>query len=173
MTKRELLQRLLASATMLALAGCGGDEPPPPPPPPPPPTPPPPPPPTVVNLTVKAAADINPDGAGVPSPVVVRIYQLTGVTAFAETDFFALQQDPTAALGDELVASEMFVLAPGGIEVYARKLDDNVRFLGITAAFRDLSGGTWRSFHAIPPATTTLLEADISGTEVSMRKAGL
>jgi type VI secretion system protein VasD len=163
----HLLSRLLIVGALLGLVGCGGDDPPPPPPPPAPPAP------KIVNLTMKAAADVNPNGAGLPSPVVVHVYQLTGTTGFAETDFFALQQDAAGALGDELVGSEEFVLAPGGVEVYARELGEDVRFLGITAAFRDLSAGAWRSFHAIPPATTTLLEADISGTEVSMRKAGL
>ena len=166
----DLLRRRLILGLLLGLAGCGGDEPPPPPPPPPPPTPPPP---KIVNLTVKAAADINQTDAGVPAPVVVRIYQLTGTTGFAAADFFQLQQDAAGVLGDELVGNESFVLAPGGIEVYARELGEEVRFLGITAAFRDLSAGKWRSFHAVPPATTTLLEADVSGTEVSMRKAGL
>jgi type VI secretion system protein VasD len=160
----QLLSRLLMVGTILGLVGCGGDDPPPPPAPPPP---------KIVNLTVKAAADVNPNGAGLPSPVVVRIYQLTGVTGFAETDFFELQEDAAGALGDELVGSELFVLAPGGVEVYARELGEDVRFVGIIAAFRDLSAGKWRSFHAVPPAATTLLEADISGTEVNMRKAGL
>jgi type VI secretion system protein VasD len=160
----QLLSRLLMVGTLLGLIGCGGDDPPPPPAPPPP---------KIVNLTVKAAANINPNGAGLPSPVVVRIYQLTGVTGFAETDFFELQDDAAGALGDELVGSELFVLAPGGVEVYARELGEDVRFVGIIAAFRDLSAGKWRSFHAVPPAATTLLEADISGTEVNMRKAGL
>jgi type VI secretion system protein VasD len=160
----QLLSRLLMVGMLLGLIGCGGDDPPPPPAPPPP---------KIVNLTVKAAADVNPNGAGLPSPVVVRIYQLTGVTGFAETDFFELQDDAAGALGDELVGSELFVLAPGGVEVYARELGDDVRFVGIIAAFRDLSAGKWRSFHAVPPAATTLLEADISGTEVNMRKAGL
>ena len=160
----QLLSRLLMVGMLLGLIGCGGDDPPPPPAPPPP---------KIVNLTVKAAANINPNGAGLPSPVVVRIYQLTGVTGFAETDFFELQDDAAGALGDELVGSELFVLAPGGVEVYARELSEDVRFVGIIAAFRDLSAGKWRSFHAVPPAATTLLEADISGTEVNMRKAGL
>jgi type VI secretion system protein VasD len=160
----QLLSRLLMVGMLLGLIGCGGDDPPPPPAPPPP---------KIVNLTVKAAADVNPNGAGLPSPVVVRIYQLTGVTGFAETDFFELQDDAAGALGDELVGSELFVLAPGGVEVYARELGEDVRFVGIIAAFRDLSAGKWRSFHAVPPAATTLLEADISGTEVNMRKAGL
>lgn len=160
----HLLGRLLMVGVLLGLVGCGGDDPPPPPAPPPP---------KIANLTLKVAADVNPDGAGVASPVAVRVYQLTGVTGFAAADFFSLQQDEAGVLGDELVGSEAFVLAPGAIEVYARELDENVRFLGVTAAFRDLSAGKWRSFHAIPPATTTLLEAEISGTEVSMRKAGL
>lgn len=159
-------RRLLLVGTILALASCGGDEPPPSPAPAPPP-------PKVASLTIKAAAGVNPNGAGLPSPVVVRIYQLGGVTKFVETDFFQLQQDAAAALGDELIGSDVFVLAPGGIEVYQRELGEDVRFLGIAAGFRDLSAGTWRSFHAIPPATTTLLEADVSGTEITMRKAGL
>jgi type VI secretion system protein VasD len=160
----KLLSRMLMVGTLLGLVGCGGDDEPPPPAPPPP---------KIVNLTVKAAPNVNPNGAGAPSPVVVHIYQLTGTTAFAETDFFTLQEDAAGALGDELVGNETFVLAPGGVEVYARELGEDVRFIGIIAAFRDLSAGKWRSFHAVPPATTTLLEADISGTEVNMRKAGL
>jgi type VI secretion system protein VasD len=160
-------RRLLVVGTNVGLVGCGSDDPPPPPPPPAPP------PPKVASLTVKAAPNVNPNGAGLPSPVVVHIYQLTGVTSFAESDFFQLQQNAADTLGDEMVGSEVFVLAPGAVEVYQRELGEEVRFLGITAGFRDLSAGKWRSFHAIPPATTTLLEANISGTEVDMRKAGL
>jgi len=122
---------------------------------------------------LKAAADINPSAVGLPSPVVVRIYQLAGVTAFAETDFFRLQQDAAGALGDEMIESEVLVMAPGAVQIYQRELGDEVRFLGITAAFRDLDAGMWRSFQPVPPATTTLLEADISGTEVTMRKPSL
>ena len=149
---------------ILGLVACGGDDPPPPEAPPPP---------KIASLTIKAAANTNPNGAGVPSPVVVHIYQLTSTTSFAETDFFQLQQDAAEALDDELISSEVFVLLPGGVEVYQRELGEDVRFLGVVAAFRDLGAGKWRSFHAVAPATTTLLEADISGTQVNMRKAGL
>src|SRR5262245_62038716 len=41
-----------------------------------------PPKPSNVKLTLRAAADVNPDGNGRPSPVVVRIYQLKTDTAF-------------------------------------------------------------------------------------------
>jgi type VI secretion system protein VasD len=149
---------------MLLLGGCGGDDPPPPEAPPPP---------KIASLTIKAAANTNPNGAGVPSPVVVHVYQLTATTSFAETDFFQLQADAAEALGDELIASEVYVLAPGGVEVYQRELAEDVRFLGVAAGFRDLGSGKWRSFHAVTPAATTLLEADISGSQVNMRKAGL
>ena len=138
-----------------------------------PPEPPKPPEPTVASLTLKATGDVNPNSASQPSPVVVRVYQLTNVTAFQETDFFQLQDSASSALGDELIASDDFILAPGQMVLYQRELPDDVRFLGVTAAFRDLSSGRWRSFYAVPAAKTSLLEAEIAGTEVSMRKAGL
>ena len=149
---------------MLALVGCGGDDPPPQPGPPPP---------KIASLTIKTAANVNPNDNGLPSPVVVHVYQLTSSTAFAESDFFQLQQDAAGALDDELIATETFVMLPGGVEVYQREVGDDVRFLGVVAAFRDLSAGKWRSYHEVAPATVTLLEAVISGTEVNMRKAGL
>ncbi len=124
-----------------------------------------PPPPKIASLTIKAAANTNPNDAGLPSPVVVHIYQLTATTSFAETDFFQLQQDAAGALDDELIASEVFVMLPGGVEVYQREVGDDVRFLGVAAGFRELGGGKWRSFHAVTPAATTLLEADISGSQ--------
>ena len=65
------------------------------------------------------------------------------------------------------------MLAPGSVEIYQRELGDEVRFIGITASFRDISAGKWRTFQPTPPATTTLLESNISGTEVTMRKASL
>lgn len=150
---------------MLALVGCGGDEEPPPPPGPPPPK--------IVSLTIMAAANVNPNDSGLPAPVVVNVYQLTSETGFAETDFFQLQQDAAAALGDELIVSDTYVMLPGAVEVYQREVGEDVRFLGVVAAFRDLSAGKWRSYHAVAPATVTLLEAELSGTEVNMRKAGL
>jgi len=158
------LLRWSMALMILGLVGCGGDDPPPPAAPPPP---------KIASLTIKAAFDTNPNTAGLPSPVVVQVYQLAGVTSFAEADFFQIQQDAADALGDELMDSDTFVLLPGGVEVYQRELGEEVRFLGVVAAFRDLGAGQWRSFHAVAPATTTLLEADISGTEVNMRKAGL
>ncbi|MGI9500792.1 MAG: type VI secretion system lipoprotein TssJ, partial [Geminicoccaceae bacterium] len=164
---------LVAALTLGPLGACGGDDPPPPQPQIVLPEPPKPPEPTVASLTLRAGSDVNPNGSSQPSPVVVRVYQLTGVTTFQETDFFQLQKDASSVLGNELIATEDFVLAPGKMVLYQREMPDDVRFLGVTAAFRDLSAGRWRSFHAIPAAKTSLLEAEIAGTEVSIRKAGL
>jgi type VI secretion system VasD/TssJ family lipoprotein len=98
MNRRHLLPMLTALGFGVVLAACGGGEPPPPPPPPPPPT--------LVSLTLKAAPDVNPDASGAPKPVRVRVYKLKTGQPFAETDFFALDQDPQKALGGDLVGME-------------------------------------------------------------------
>ncbi len=162
MTLQALAKAFPVVAALCGLVACGGDDPPVPAPDP-----------TIASLTLKAGSGVNPNDSGEASPVVVRVYQLTNATYFKETDFFQLQEDAASALGDELVTTEDFVLAPGQTVVYQRELQDGVRFVGITAAFRDLSAGQWRSFHPIPAAKTSLLEAEITGTEVAIRKAGL
>ena len=57
-----------------ALAGCASA--------------PPPPPPTVINITMTAAPDVNPDSQGTASPLQLRIYQLGSTAQFQQCRVF-------------------------------------------------------------------------------------
>ena len=63
-------------------------------------------------MTVATGADTNPDSAGRPSPVVIRVYQLRTDAAFSKVEFFALFDDDQKVLGQELISRDEFVLAP-------------------------------------------------------------
>jgi type VI secretion system protein VasD len=171
LTRRRAL--LLLPAATLALSSCGSKKPPPPPPPPPPAAPPPPPAPTLVSLTLKASANVNQAADSGPRPIFVRVFTLTSDTEFMASDFFALDADPAAALGPALVRADTFTIAPGGTEVYQRKLEDNVHFVGVMGSYRDLNATDWRAVHPVPPHQTTFLVVDLAVDGIKIRPANL
>src|SRR5690348_4420006 len=74
--------------------------------------PPPPPPPGVIDLTIKAAPDVNPDPDDKPSPILVRVYQLSSPVQFQNADFFLLFEKEKDTLGADLVSREEIAVAP-------------------------------------------------------------
>src|SRR3954470_6117205 len=82
-------------AAVLAVMACSS---------PPPPQAPAPPPPGVVELTVTAAEDLNPDASGRASPAVLRVYQLADAAKFQAADYFQLADNDAAILGADSIA---------------------------------------------------------------------
>lgn len=128
--------------------------------------PPPPPPPTVVNLTLKATADVNPTEAGTAAPVQLRVYQLTSTAAFDGAEFFALLDRDAATLGDQLVRREDFLLAPAETKTSTLSPEARVTALGVFIGVRSVDGVTWRGTWAVPPNKT-------SAITVTAAKAGV
>lgn len=106
--------------------------------------------PLVLRLTLAAAAHVNPDAMGRSLPVVVRMYQLTSPTRFERVDFYLLQQDAAAVLGDDLVEHRLFQLRPGQRIQIAQPLGPRVRYLGWVAAFHQLDLANWRALSELP-----------------------
>jgi type VI secretion system protein VasD len=100
--------------------------------------------PTTVELTVVGGPALNPNAQGRPSPVVVRIFDLTAARGFEAADFQGLFEQPADALKHDVVAQEEFVLRPGEIQERNRSLQPQVQALGVAAGFRDLEHAVWR-----------------------------
>lgn len=130
--------------------------------------PPPPPPPTIVNLTLKATADINPTETGSAAPVQLRVYQLTSTAAFAGAEFFALLERDAATLGDQLVRREDFLLAPDETRTSTLNPEARVTALGIFVGVRSLDGVTWRGTWAVPPNKTSAVTVTAARTGVTV-----
>ena len=96
------------------------------------------------KVALSAAADVNPDATGKPSPVVVRVYQLKGDAAFAGADFFALFDDEMKVLGPELIGREEYVLTPAEKRTVELTVPKTAKFVGVIAAFRDIRNAQWR-----------------------------
>ena len=106
--------------------------------------------PVETKAVLSASADVNPDSAGRPSPVVVRIYQLRGDTEFNNADFFALFEKDKETLGASLIGREEKTLFPGQQLEIDLPLSTEARFVGAVAAYRDLRASRWRALIGAP-----------------------
>lgn len=111
--------------------------------------------PTKIIATYEAASDMNPDDEGRASPLVVRIYELKSLSVFDNADFFSLYDDDKTVLEQDLVRSEEMEFVPGqSIEEWERELQEETRFVGILAAYRDIENAKWRASVETPSQET-------------------
>lgn len=118
--------------------------------------------PTLLNLQITTSPDANPDARRRPSPLVLRIYELSGHALFDTADFLALHERDRETLGAEMLGKEEWVMPPGSVRTLDRKLAPEVRHLGIVAAYRDLERARWRLVVPVKPQVrnTVRLRAD-------------
>ena len=142
------------------LAGCSSAPPPPPIPPPQPP---------VVTIVLTGSAGQNPDLDGAPSPVAVRIIELTGTNKFLRADVFALIDHEQQTLGADEAAVQEFVLSPS--EQRSIKIDPKpgVTAIGVAALYRDIDGAQWRAVAPIASTGPTNLAAGIGKLTVTLK----
>ncbi len=136
---------LLAASAALSVSGCGG-----------------PPAPPMVDLTIRANLDVNPNAAGTPVSVAVRLYSLNGRGRFASADVYALMQREAEVLGTEGAGSEEVVVRPGETRNLTLAPKPGVRFLGVAVLFRDIDRAQWRAMAPIAESGLTRLVLTIS-----------
>lgn len=107
------------------------------------------------EIELTATEDVNSGGGYRPSPVKVTVYELKTANAFELTDFFSLQKDAQAALGDQLLNISSVILTPGKTEYIKAHGNIDAKVLGIVAAYRDLDNSQWRLTVDLPAAKST------------------
>jgi len=144
--------------TFFLLAGCATDEP----------KPTPPPPPTVVQLRIEALPDINLDGEGRPSPLLLRVYQLKELAAFNGADFFQLYQNEKSILGADVAGKEEFILRPGEKREVSFEAKPEAKAVGVFAAYRNLDSAQWRASTSFPPNTTSIVKLRVTSDRLDL-----
>lgn len=105
-----------------------------------------------MRLHIEAGTSVNPDERGRAAPIMVRVYELKSPTAFENADFFTLQSDGKKALGDDVLASDEFLLRPGDTQDIRRKSNPATTAIGVLAGYRDLGKSVWRAVYKLPAA---------------------
>jgi type VI secretion system protein VasD len=122
-----------------------------------------------VSGSVTAAADVNPDPEGRPSPLVVRIYQLRDTARFTSADFFALFDDAEATLGAELLGVDEIVLSPGDARPYRAEFDLATQYVGVVGAYRDINQATWRAVMPMSMPDASAIPLTIEAERLAVR----
>ncbi|ARD22753.1 MULTISPECIES: type VI secretion system lipoprotein TssJ [Shewanella] len=107
--------------------------------------------PAYTDITFSASADINPDINKRPSPVVVKIFELSSRTIFDNQDFFTLYESAESVLGPDLIRKDELELQPSEIHEYPMSLGQNTRYVGVIVAYRDIDASRWRSVVEVDP----------------------
>lgn len=146
---------LLMAGGVLLLSGCARDRTPPP---------------TTVSVTLSAAADVNPDRNGRPSPLMVRVYELRSAGVFENSDFFTLLEQDRAVLGDDQIARWEYQLEPGESMELDATFQTGSGFVGVVAAYRDIAHARWRAIEPIEPNSANEMEVTFERLEVTINK---
>ncbi|ANN68575.1 type VI secretion system lipoprotein TssJ [Bordetella bronchialis] len=106
-------------------------------------------------IVLSADPRVNPDTNRRPSPIQVTVYELKSPGTFQSRDYYALQADPQAALGKDLLNSDQVIVKPGETRTLERPGNPEARAVGIVAGYRDLENSRWRLVVPLPEAQNT------------------
>jgi len=124
--------------------------------------------PPLLRGAINVDSNVNPDRAGRPSPIVVRIYELKATAAFNGADFFSLFEKEQETLSGELVGREEFQLQPGETRQYRRQLQPETKFVGVVGAFRDLEQARWRQAVPVPSKSSPTITIGLQARAVTV-----
>ncbi|MDX1302272.1 type VI secretion system lipoprotein TssJ [Photobacterium sp.] len=122
--------------------------------------------PTLVDLTLIATSDLNPDQTGRPSPMVVKIVELKAATGFENATFFDLYENTQKTLGPDFIAEEELILRPGEKHNMKLNLNENSRFIGIIGAYQQINDAEWRFLQ-------TLEKEELQKVELGITDSGI
>ena len=131
---RNIVRALLLAAAMALVSACAAD----------------------AVKTVKAKSEIsaveklNPDYQGRPSPVKIIVFQLSSADAFENEDFLKIFEPEASVLGGDMLVRTEMLLQPGESRQWEPELNEETRFFGAVAAFRDIENAQWRAMVALP-----------------------
>lgn len=127
----------------------------------------------LIQGQLAASPDVNPGPDGIPSPVLVRIYELASDDVFNRTDFFTLFDHETEVLAAALLRIRDFQLVPGQVVDMTGQADPRTQYIGVIAALRDLDAARWRVTAPLPPKTVKPSLPHQVGAQLGVSRSGV
>ncbi|RYU47373.1 type VI secretion system lipoprotein TssJ [Aliivibrio finisterrensis] len=126
------MKKLITLITLLFLSACSST-----------------PDPTYVALTLNASSDLNPDHVDRPSPLVIKVIEISSVTSFENAEFFDLYNNAKSTLGSDFIAEEELILRPGDQKTVKLKLDVKGQYLAVIGAYQNIDDANWHYIYTV------------------------
>ena len=114
------------------------------------------------EINIDSAQYLNPAVNGRTSPVVLTIYQLKNKSVFKSTDYSALATNSSQVLGGDLLDKSVVEVRPGSHIHISQPLTVDIKYIGVTAAYRDIDKATWRKVIAVDITKNKTSKIDIN-----------
>lgn len=118
------------------------------------------------NLRFEALGNVNPDGTNRPSPVVVRVYELSSAETFRSAGFFDLYDEPRAVLERDLLSMSELVVRPGLVQMQPMQLNRKTRYIGVVVAFQNIEDAQWKLVLDARPRAYQTMNIELDGLTI-------
>lgn len=129
---------------------------------------------TDLKLIFLAGKDINPDEKHSPSPLFIRLYELSSDQAFNRADFLELYEKDDALLGKDLIAKrELNRLVPGETQEDAFVLDAKTRYVGLFAEFYEYKNSKYKLVFPVTSKNVVknTIRVEVTGNQMLLQRA--
>ncbi|MDR1397824.1 MAG: type VI secretion system lipoprotein TssJ [Desulfarculales bacterium] len=120
------------------------------------------------DIEIASQPNLNPDNSGRPSPVLIKVYELSSDLSFKQADFLAMFEKPVQTLGSDLIAADELILLPGEAKIIAYEPTERTHFVGLLAGFRQIERAQWRALVAIDPEKANRICIELNDTAISL-----
>ena len=122
------------------------------------------------DLKINVSKNVNPDTSDRPSPVVMKIFELSSRTIFDTQDFFSLYETPEKLLGPDLLKKDELELQPNSVQEYKMSLNRNTRHVGVVVAYRNIDQARWRAVIEVDPTGYDDIDVNVEAIATYMRE---
>lgn len=128
--------------------------------------------PTLVDLSMVAEPDMNPNVDGEGTPLRFQILQLKDDSMLMAADLDQLREDLEAALGTNYLTHDDFTLLPGQWKFYEPfEIEESTRYIGLIAFYAQPNEAEWKKVVKVKSSAEHYhLLVHLRNSEVELRK---
>ncbi|MDA7746080.1 type VI secretion system lipoprotein TssJ [Psychromonas sp.] len=120
-------------------------------------------------LTFIADSDVNPDDSNVPSPVIIRMYELKSTKLFENANFIDLYERDSEVLGKSMITKQSLkALQPNNTNTSEFVLSKEAQYIGLYVEFLQYENAKYKVI--IPIAQTNVVSSsatvELSGNRI-------